>query len=148
VPTLFAAVLVPMVTLAAAADDKKAEADLKAMVGKWKMETAKFDGKEVTNTFKGLKFEIREGGKYAVDFGDEKDEGTFTVDPSKAPKEIDIKSTGGPNKGKTIKAIYKLDSDTLTVCYEFDATAAQRPTEFESKDKTTHLLITYKREKK
>jgi uncharacterized protein (TIGR03067 family) len=127
--------------------DEKADADLKAMVGKWKVEKAEYDGKDITAFFTTLKFGIHAGGKYTVDFGKEKDEGTFTVDPSKSPKEVDVKSEAGPNKGKTIKAIYKIDGDTMTVCYEHD-TNEPRPTKFESKAKTTHLLITYKREKK
>ena len=39
--------------------------------------------------------------------------GRFTVDPAKKPKEMDVKPKDGPNKGKTVKAIYKLDGDTL-----------------------------------
>ena len=128
--------------------DEKADAELKAPVGNWTVEKAVFDGKEITNALKTLRFEIRAGGKYTVDLGTEKDEGTFTVDPAKSPKELDVKPTGGPNKGKTLQAIYKIDGDTLTVCYEYDTTTGLRPAKFESKDKTTHLLITYKREKK
>ena len=53
-----------------------------------------------------------------------------------------------PHKGKTVKAIYKLDGDTFIVCYDHDADKGSRPTKFETKDGTTLLLITYKREKK
>lgn len=148
VPTLIAAVLVPMVALVAAGDDKKAEADLKAMVGKWKVEKAEMGGKDLTDFAKEMQFEIRQGGKYTAKIGDETDEGAFTVDPSKSPKELDVKPTSGPNKGKTVKGIYKIEVDTLTVCYGFEADKAARPTKFDSKDGDKTLLMTYKREKK
>jgi uncharacterized protein (TIGR03067 family) len=81
---------------APATGDEKADADLKAMVGKWKLEKAELGGKDAMAMLKDLKFEITGPGKYVAELG-EKDEGTFTVDPSKKPAEMDIKGTGGPN---------------------------------------------------
>jgi uncharacterized protein (TIGR03067 family) len=60
---------------------------------------------------------------------------------------MEIKPTGGPAKGKTVKAIYKIDGDALTICYDHNADAAKHPEKFESKDGTTLLLIAYKRMK-
>jgi uncharacterized protein (TIGR03067 family) len=128
--------------------DEKADAELKAMVGNWKLEKAELGGKDLTEHLKAMKFEIRDGGKYTVQIAEEKDDGAFTIDPTKKPKEMDVKPTGGPHKGKTVKAIYKLDDDTLVMCYDFDADKGNRPEKFESKEGTTLLLITYKREKK
>src|SRR5262245_11009724 len=140
---VFVAPAVLVLSLAgAAAQEKKddaAAADLKAMVGKWKLEKAELGGQDALMLLKDLKFEI-------TGLGEEKDEGTFTVDPSKSPKEMDIKSTGGPNKGKTIPAIYKLDGDTLTIAYELGG--GKRPEKFETKPDTKHFLAVYKREKK
>src|ERR1700755_3320111 len=99
--------LVALAGAALAADDKKPADDAKAAVGKWKVEKAELGGKDVLAVFKDSTLEIRDGGKYTVTVGGQKDEGTFTVDPSKTPKEMDIKSTDGPNKGKTILTIYK-----------------------------------------
>ena len=130
------------------ADDKKNEADLKAMVGNWRVEKAELGGKDITEALKVLKFNIREGDKYTAEHGNEKDDGTFTVDAAKVPKELDVKPTGGPARGKTVKGIYKFDGDTLTICYEHDAEKGKRPEKFESKADTTLLLITYKRDKK
>lgn len=141
----FAAALAACLVAPVLADDKKNEADLKALVSKWSIEKAELGGKDITDVLKVLKFEIRANGAYTAQHDDQKDEGAFTVDTSKTPKEMDIKGTGGPNKGKTIKAIYKLDGDALVICYAFDA--GDRPTKFESKDGTQHLLTTYKRVK-
>jgi len=141
------AVLVLSLAVAVAQEkkDDAAAADLKAMVGKWKLEKAELGGKDAMALLKDLKFEITDPGKYVAELG-EKDEGTFTVDPSKSPKEMDIKGTGGPNKGKTIPAIYKIDGDTLTIAYELGG--GKRPEKFETKPDTKQYLAVYKREKK
>jgi uncharacterized protein (TIGR03067 family) len=126
--------------------DDAAAADMKAMVGKWKVEKAEIGGKDALPLFKDYTLEIAEGGKYTVLIGALKDIGAFTVDPSKKPAEMDIKGTEGPNKGKTIKTIYQLDGDTLTVCYDLGGVA--RPTKFETKADTKEFLAVYRREKK
>lgn len=127
--------------------DEKADADLKSMVGKWKVEKAELGGTDITEHLQVLKFEIRAGGKYTAEVGDEKDDGTFTVDPAPSPKHMDVKPTGGPHKGHTVKAIYKLDGDALVICYDFDAEGGKRPEKFESRADTKVLLVTYKRVK-
>ena len=44
-------------------------------------------------------------------------EGTLTVDPTKSPKAVDLKSTAGKHQGKTLEGIYELDGDNLKVCF-------------------------------
>ncbi len=126
--------------------DEAAEKDLKVLVGKWKVEKAELGGKDAMSFAKDVKLELLEGGKYKLDLLGQKDEGTFTVDPSKKPAEMDIKGTDGPNKGKTIKTIYKIDGDTVTLCYELGGD--DRPTKFETKADSKQFLVVYKREKK
>jgi uncharacterized protein (TIGR03067 family) len=126
--------------------DETAAADLKALVGKWKVEKAELGGQDARLLLQELKFEITAGGKYVAELAGQKDEGTFTVDPSKSPKTMDITGTTGPNKGKTIPAIYQLEGDTLTIAYELDG--GQRPTKFESPANSKVFLAVYKREKK
>ena len=41
---------------------------------------------------------------------------TIKVDSSKTPKEIDLTFTAGEHKGKTVKGIYKIAGDDLTIC--------------------------------
>ena len=126
---------------------KAVAAELKALVGHWKVTKAEVDGTDMTEQLKVLTFEIRDGGKYTARLGQQTDPGTFTVDPAKDPKEMSLKPTGGPQKGKNVKAIYKLDGDTLVVCYDHK-TPETAPEKFESKAGSTLLLITYTREKK
>jgi uncharacterized protein (TIGR03067 family) len=67
------------------------------------------------------------------------------LNPKAKPKELDIVGTDGPNKGKTILAIYEQDGDTLRICY--DLSGKGRPTEFKTKEGTQSFLVTYVREK-
>jgi len=139
-------VLVVLFAAVAVADDKDAAADLKAMVGKWDIQKAELGGKDVAGSYKkAVKFEVAAGGKFTTQVGEGKYDGTFTVDPAKKPKRMDIKPSTGPNKGKTLTAVYTLDGDDLTICY--DLTGADYPTGFESKPDTKLFLVTYKRKK-
>src|SRR5258708_2120986 len=115
---LRAALVLTMFVLAASAhgDDK---ADQKASVGQWKIEKAELGGVDSLAALKEFTLEIPAEGKYTLRAGEKVLEtGTVTVDSAKTPKQMDIKATDGPNKGKTILAVYKIDGDTMTVCYE------------------------------
>jgi len=83
--------------------------------------------------------------KYTVTVGKTVDQGTVKLNPAAQPKEMDITGTDGPNKGKTILAIYERDGDTLRVCY--DLSGKGRPKTFKTKEGTQLFLVTYKREK-
>src|SRR5688572_19102650 len=65
--------------------------DVKAMQGTWVIESATFAGRDHTEDFAGMKL-IIDGNRYTVDFGKNTDKGTFTLDPTKTPKRIDIMS--------------------------------------------------------
>jgi uncharacterized protein (TIGR03067 family) len=81
---------------------------------------------------------------YAVHVADDVDKGTVKLDASKTPKAMDITGTEGPNKGKTMLAIYELKGDTLRICYDLQGKA--RPKEFTAMaDQAPLFLVTYKR---
>ena len=65
----------------------------------------------------------------------------YNLDPSKAPKELDVTDN---EKGKTTPAIYSLEGDVLKVCAGSPGVQA-RPTELVSKEGAKTLLITLKR---
>src|SRR5947209_7603238 len=91
------------------ADDKADE--WKKLAGTWKVDSATFNGNDATSTFKTAVLTIEEG-KYKLVFGGT-DAGTLEIDPTKEPKAMTIVGTDGPNKGKTILAIYEIDADTM-----------------------------------
>lgn len=141
----FALIAFVAAATAAGRSDDATEKDLKALVGKWKVEKAELGGNDAMALFKGLTLEISKDGKYTVVLGDLKDSGKLVLDPSKIPAEMSITGIEGPNKDKTIKAIYKLDGDTVTICYAL--TGGDRPAKFEAKE-AQHFLAVYQREKK
>jgi uncharacterized protein (TIGR03067 family) len=117
-----------------------------AMNGTWLVSSAELGGNKFPDEVsKSIKLVVKDE-KYTVTVGDKPDEGTVKLNPSAMPKAMDITGTEGPNKGKTILAIYERDGDTLRVCY--DLGGKSRPTEFKSAPGTQLFLVTYKREKR
>jgi uncharacterized protein (TIGR03067 family) len=125
------------------ADDKADE--WKGLKGTWKVEKAVLRGEDTTDAFKSAVLTMEEG-KYTVDFAGGQDKGTITLDTVKKPKQMTIVGTDGPNKGKTLPAVYELDGDTLKICYQLEG--KDPPAGLESKAGTSTLSIVYKREKK
>ena len=124
-------------------DDTKDDA--KSMEGTWLASAAELGGEKFPDEVrKTIKLVIGDG-KYTVTVGKNPDRGTVKVDPSKKLKEMDIIGTEGPNKGKTILAIYEMTDDTLRICYDLSGKA--RPSEFKTSKDTKLFLVTYKREK-
>lgn len=119
--------------------------DWKKLAGTWKVGAATLNGEDATAAFQEAVLTIEEG-KYKVAFAGMSDAGTLQLDPARKPKLMTITGTDGPNKGKTLPAIYEVDGDTLKVCYTLDGKDA--PTEFHSTAGNKTLLVTYKRDKK
>ena len=140
---LYSAILSLMILQMARCDDPK---DSEVVDGTWLGAKAELSGKpfpeELTRT---IRITVAKG-KYKVAVSGTYDEGTFQLDPSTKPKSLDLTATAGPNKGKTLLAIYELDGDTLKVCY--DLTGKNRPKEFKTTEGSELYLVTYKREKK
>jgi uncharacterized protein (TIGR03067 family) len=112
--------------------------------GTWLAKTAELAGKELPKqTVKSLILTLKKG-EYEVQ-AESKDRGTVTYRDSAKPREMDIKGVEGPNKGKTLLAIYELSGDELKICY--DLSGKSRPTEFKTRPKSQLFLVTYERKK-
>jgi uncharacterized protein (TIGR03067 family) len=122
--------------------DGAVKKDRMALQGTWKtseennagIQSIRFDGDKVVVTFKG----------------DETATGIATIDPTKKPKTIDIKVTGGTSKqaendkGKISLGIYDVDDGKLR-WHANRPGADERPKDFEN---ATHALMVFEREKK
>ncbi len=116
-----------------------------SLEGTWLPESAEIGGKPFPDDVrKTIKLVIKDN-KYTVTVGEQPDKGTMKLKPSEKPKQMEITGTEGPNKGKTILAIYERDGDTLRICY--DLSGKNYPTAFKSKEGTQLFLVTYRREK-
>ena len=87
------------------------------------------------------------GDNYEVTVEGEKepDKGTCTLDHSTTPKRMTIKGVEGPNRGKTILAIFeKKDAVSMRVCYDLSGT--EFPMEFKAPKGTQLYLVGYRRQ--
>jgi uncharacterized protein (TIGR03067 family) len=135
------ALLLAFAPVATSADAKDSE----AIQGTWVPATAELAGKPFPDEVrKTIKLVIK-GDKYTATVGKVTDQGTVKLTPTAKPKKMDITGTEGPNKGKTIPAIYELDGDTVKICY--DLSGKGHPTEFKTTEGSKLYLVTYKREK-
>jgi uncharacterized protein (TIGR03067 family) len=71
---------------------------------------------------------------------------TIKVDSSKTPHSIDFTYTAGPQIGQTVRGIYKIEGDDLTICRGLTE-QAERPTEFAAPVDSNMLLVVWKRAK-
>jgi uncharacterized protein (TIGR03067 family) len=115
--------------------------DDKLIEGNWLILEAEIGGLKMPDErFKGRKLSLKDG-KYSA----ENEQGQYKINPKAKIKSIDITFTEGPNKGRTILAIYELKDDTLRIFYDFEG--KERPKEFITKSGTKQLMVTYRREK-
>jgi uncharacterized protein (TIGR03067 family) len=137
-----ALVLVFLFSPAVKSDDEK---DSDSLQGTWLPSSAELGGQPFPEEVrKTIKLVIKDD-KYTVTVGKTVDQGTIKLNSSAKPKEMDITGTDGPNKGKTILAIYERDGDTVRICY--DLSGKSHPTEFKTKADTQLFLVEYKRQK-
>jgi uncharacterized protein (TIGR03067 family) len=137
--TLLAATMA-VASITAAADDS----DAKTMQGSWTALKAELAGKPMPPAFlKSIALKL-DGGKYEVNVGGKLDRGTYTLDQTTNPKSMTLRGTEGPNEGKTFLCIYKIDADTLEVCYDLSGT--KTPTAFSTAGSDLYLA-TYARKK-
>jgi len=83
---------------------------------------------------------------YVQKKGDEVlEEGTFTLDPDKKPRQIDFKIGKGQDQGKDQFGIYELDGDTLKICVAAPG-AEVRPADFKTGPESQTALVVMRRE--
>ncbi len=116
--------------------------ELKRLEGTWKPESINVHGRgeerEAGKTqvliFTGKTFQRRKNGKIFM-------EGRLEIDPSPAPKTLDMIVTDRKPAGKSV-SVYELKGDTLTVCY--DIAGKGRPRDL--KAGKNRSLVVYKRQ--
>jgi RNA polymerase sigma-70 factor (ECF subfamily) len=102
--------------------------DLDALQGVWAANIIEREGKQAPNEVLQRFRVVFKGNRLTID----ERTATFTLDPGKKPKWIDVVPDEGPAKGKRLPAIYELDGDTLKLCFDNIGVSDQRPTEFRS----------------
>ena len=146
-PLTLAAVCLATLSIlfSSAAAEDESDKDLKKMAGDWVPVVMQLNGKkQPEGVMKSIKLTIN-GDKYNTVVGKELDEGALKLDATKMPREMDITTSVGENKGKPIPCIYEIKGNELKVCYGLNGTA--RPADFKAGEDGNGvvMLITYKR---
>ncbi len=133
---------------APAADDA-IEKEQKRLEGTWVLVSAEEHGKTVPEKdlkdgFGQMKW-VFKGDKLTLVDGKEKPEGSYKLDPTKKPRELDLPILGGKD-GKLILCIYELDGDTLKIGLG-SKDGGKRLKEFKTSPDTEGGIMVLKREK-
>lgn len=112
--------------------------------GKWVAVQGEMAGKPLPEALlKSIQLTI-EGTQYLVQ-AESPDKGEIKLGTHKSHQTMDIVGKEGPNKGKTLLAIYKTEKGKLTICYDLEGKA--RPSEFVTKPGSKHFLVVYEKTK-
>lgn len=110
--------------------------------GKWTPTEAQLSGDLLpADIFSSMTLSVA-GDKYIITLGSEPDKGTIKYYPYSVPMGLDMTGEEGPNKGRTIKAIYKNTGGYLFICYNLFAD--ERPKTFTSTPQNRYYLVRYK----
>ena len=92
-----------------------------------------------------MKYLVLDSGGYSIidRMNHVVDQGEYLVDDAAFPQTMDIVGREGPNAGRTMLAIYELNADRLTVCYDLDG--RERPADMKSHEDQLLLTISYAR---
>jgi uncharacterized protein (TIGR03067 family) len=131
-----------------AGQPKKAEvkAPTDELQGGWSMVLLFVNGEETPAEQARSGELVVEDDVYRSKLGATAESSTIKIDATKRPKTIDFTYTSGFLKGKTIKGIYKMDGDDLTVCRGLNP-ETERPAEFAAPTDSGLLLVVWKRSK-
>ena len=127
---------------AAAARDEKPKSDKELILGTWIPVSGEKNGKEIPKeVLKGNLTFTKDKFTMELNAGAVR-EGTYTIDPEKKPKELDLAWEGqAVDRAGTLTGIYELKGTRLKCVF----TERGRPADFDS---TNAALITYEKEKK
>ena len=125
-------------------DDPDLQAELARHQGTWEVVSFLREGNEAPKEIAAAITRVVEGD-HVVWYRDGKPFAGTTVvlDPSRTPKAIDVIPDGGPQRGKAVLGIYRLDGDELTICMA--APDAPRPKTFSADKGTGQTLMTFRR---
>jgi uncharacterized protein (TIGR03067 family) len=142
------AVFLVLLSFADAAKAGLDKAELKKLQGKWYVTRMEHGGKATpAKQLTELLLEVSDGKMTTREGAAVKEEdAVVALDPRAKPAAIDLKVTSGPDAGKVVKGIYKLEGDALTVCVA--EPGKERPAAFAAKEGTGLTLMAFRKAKK
>jgi uncharacterized protein (TIGR03067 family) len=121
-----------------------------SLLGRWLLESAEYQGQVVPPVDAQRMFPREltlKADQYGLIWGDQKHEGTFTIDAEKMPAEIDFSgSVFDPVKPRQM--IYELNDERLKLCLPFVGPKADppRPAHFKTDPQSKNAVLIYRRE--
>ena len=119
--------------------------DRRALEGAWVPVAALVGGQPLELAELRVRYLLLEGGGYRIIDRSNRvvDSGHYRLNADATPSAIDIVGEHGANAGRTLRALYDLDGDELTLCYDVEGGA--RPVTLAPRPGAAQLLITYER---
>jgi uncharacterized protein (TIGR03067 family) len=137
---LAASAAVVLIT-AAAPREEDVKRDKAGLKGGWSVAAFERNGKEFgVDEIKRLEWTFG-ANSVTIKANNQERESTYTLDPSKEPKQIDL-----TYKGQVTLGIYELGTDRLRICLALEG-AKKRPTQFESKPRSNLTNMVLRRAK-
>lgn len=114
-----------------------------ALQGVWLAKSATMAGKAVPGEIvQQLRLEIR-GREYVVMTSAGPDEGLLEIDDQANPKRMRIIGQRGPNKDRTVLAVFEVQGNRLKISYLMRGT--DYPADFTSTAENKHFVVEYER---
>lgn len=131
-----------------ATENEATQKDLQRIQGTWQLTDGQYDGKEYSLLRINETQIVFKGNRYTIPNSDVvfRRGGTFKLDATTKPRQIDFIPAEDLDAGKTFRGIYEVDGDTYKVC--FAPPGKERPKEFVSQPGSGYTLHLWKREKK
>lgn len=134
-------VITALCAVAAQATKEELQKERDRFKGLWRVTALEVNGKEIDpDVIKRFEW-IFENDKVTVKANVQERDSTFTVDPTKKLKTIDLTW-----KDKTTVGIYDLQGDRLRICLAKEG-EKKRPTDFVSKERSDVTLLVLRRQK-
>jgi uncharacterized protein (TIGR03067 family) len=119
--------------------------ELKKLEGIWEISGGEANGAAMpSEEVAGATVTIA-GNRYSVVKNDFNDHGTFSIDASRTPKQMDVRPETGTGAGQKLLAIYEVGPEGMRVCYATDG--GERPKAFTTDVDSGRVIFTYKRKK-
>jgi uncharacterized protein (TIGR03067 family) len=136
--------LVPVLLLARAfARGGDAQKDRDRLQGAWVVKSLHVGGKAMPPPARDTTLTF-EGQKWTQTIGKRMERGTYQLDPSKTPKQMDVIKETGDQGGPVLRGIYSLEGDTRKVGMSKKGPEGPRPASFDDKDASVVTLARVK----
>jgi uncharacterized protein (TIGR03067 family) len=123
-----------------------ARADMEKFQGRWRIASVIVDGREAgLPQLKDARLVVQ-GNEYTSTIGDQVLKVRFKLDPTRAPKAVELTYQDESTENRTFPGVYTLDGDVFTICRP-TRPEGPRPTEFTAPAESKQVLIVLKREK-